>query len=218
MQFPFHSDGLRLWADDLAIARAQQLGLPGTVPLMRAVEFGAAAARSVTVHHPKAYRGYRMWAETVAALRAELMSANWASEDLANIPLVVHRAEPLIVITTAPGESYTGSAGHREGPRLRYTKGEFSTRFYNGEYDDLWARALGSDYEVWFLVHQLHGHVVKSELSKPSNLDDSGQVTGWDERILLPDLGFGPDPTRMREPVRPDVPTITPEVRRRDAS
>jgi hypothetical protein len=217
MQLHNSPDLPKIWTDDLANARAQQIGLPGTLPLRYAVDLGAGAARAVTDDHPPSYRGYRMWAETVAGLRSRLRPAGWEREDLANIPLVVYRDEPLTIITVAPGEAHTGSRGHPEGPRLRYTKGEFSTRFYNGEYDDLWARTYGSEYSVWFLVHELTGLYVRSELSLPTRLDDSGQVEGWAERIILPEIGFEPEPSRLREPERPNSPVILPDVSLRDA-
>ena len=205
-----------LWTDDLAEARLQQLGLPGSAPLRRAIHAGSAAARAVNSDHPVSYRGYRMFGETVEMLRKQLRPAGWDKDDLENIPLVVHRADPVVMIAVAPGDGSTGSLNQKSGPMLRYPKGPFSTKFYNGDLDDLWSRAEGNPYEVWLLVHHIYGLSVRSELSKPIHLDDAGQVTGWHERIVLPELGFDPEPRRLDTPERPPTREIVPDVRLRD--
>jgi hypothetical protein len=168
--------------------RLQKLGMPGTEVLVDALQDGASGARATTENHPVAYRGQRMWGETVASLREGLKGHGWDGEYLSGVDLVRHRSSGVAVVVTA-GDSATGLPNYR--PQVRYERCGVVQALVNGGYDTLWEAAKRPEWEVWFLLHRLDGLSLQAELSLPAEIGTNGWVTGWAERVLLPHTSFG---------------------------
>ena len=201
----------KIHLDHGAEARVQQLGLPGVAALADALHDGASGARATTAIHPRAYRGQRMWGETVASLRQGLEANGWEGENFHGVDLVVDRRLGTALVVTA-GDSATGRAGYV--PQVRYERKEVIQKLVNGGYDTLWDAEVRPEWEVWFLLHHLDADGLQAELSLPTEIAASGRVRGWVERILLPDTAFGgPGSTGRRVDEGP--PAIDVEVQRR---
>jgi hypothetical protein len=180
-----------------AEARAQQLGIAGgTDPLVAALRDGASGARATTPMHPLPYKGQRMWGETVASLGTRLLPV-WSHEVYRGVDLVLNRFRGVAIIVTA-GDSATGKENYF--PQVRFDRGEAVQGIANGELDQLWGSTpTRPEWDVWFLLHFLQGNSLTGELSRPSRIGPGGWVTGWSERIILPDTTFGGAKPRSRQ-------------------
>lgn len=198
-----------LFEGPAAELRAQQLGLPGTAPLTAALDDGASAARATTEWHPIAYRGQRMWGEAVYSLREGLLAHGWEAETLLGVDLVIERRRGIAIIVTA-GD---GSSGTHYIPQVRYERREVIQRLVNGEIDSLFDSVrTRPEWEIWFLLHFLTGQTLRGELSRPSEVNNTGWVTSWAERIILPEQTLGGDSSRLAISSPPEIEV---DVRRR---
>jgi hypothetical protein len=179
----------KIFEGDPAETRLAELGLPGSDVLVEAVRYGAAAARSTTDRHPAPYRGYRMWAEATAYLRFELPPP-WEPLIDSGVELVVSRPDGVAIVVT---KGNGATASRTIEPQSHYDRGDAVQRLVNGSLDSLFDEGHRPEWEVWFLLHCLLADSCAAELSRPLALDDTGSVTAWTERILLPtdDPGIG---------------------------
>ncbi len=199
-----------------AEARAQQLGIPGgTAPLVAALRDGASAAKATTELHPAPYKGQRMWAEAVASLAHALtkkLATDWQYEPYLGVDLIANRRQGVAIIVTA-GDSAAGKEHYL--PQVRFDRGDAVRGIVGGQLDQLWGPTPSRPkWEVWFLLHFLAADQLTGELSHPAGVGPGGYVTGWPERIIVPDTTFGGAKTRSR---RDDdaPPTVDVDVQRR---
>lgn len=191
-----------------AEVRLQQLGMPGSQPLVDALHDGASAARATTSEHPAAYAGQRMWGETVASLRRHLAHQGWTAETFKNVDLVVGPKQDVALVVTA-GNPAAGNYGY--SPQVRYERREVIQSLVNGPAFTLWGPSEPPKWQMWFLLHHLTGRTLDGELSRPTAVGTSGWVAAWNERIMLPQTGFGPAPKRRSQ----QPPEVEVDVQRR---
>lgn len=191
-----------------AEVRLQQLGVPGSQPLVDALHDGASAARATTSEHPAAYPGQRMWGETVASLRRALGHHGWTPETFKNVDLVLGPRQDIAIVVTA-GDPTAGD--QRYNPQVRYERREVIQGLVNGPGSTLWGPTDAPRWEIWFLLHHLTGRTLDGELSRPQAVAGNGWVSAWSERIMLPQTGFGPSPRRRSQ----QPPEVEVDVQRR---
>lgn len=171
-----------------AEVRLHQLGVPGSPVLVDAVRDGASGYRNTTPLHPVGYGGQRMWGETVNSTRRGLIPHGWEPETVSGVDLTVNRVLGISIIVVSGDES-TGRSGL--APEFRYDHPRVLRQIVGGHLDTLWETpGERPEWEVWFLLHQVGPRSVNAELSRPRGIAPSGSVTGWSERILLPDQPF----------------------------
>ncbi len=194
----------KIFEGDPAEVRLAELGLPGSEVLVQAVLYGAAAARSTNDLHPAAYRGYRMWAEATEYLRFELPPP-WEPLTESGVELVASRPDGVAIVVT---KGNGATASRTIEPQAHYDRGEAVQRLVNGSLDSLFDEGQRPEWEVWFLLHCLLPEGGAAERARPRALDDTGSVTAWTERILLPtdDPGIGGRrPVALPERPVPDI-------------
>jgi hypothetical protein len=189
--------------------------------------FDASLARGLggraraTPFHPKSAPGLFMWLETVAALGEIAAPLGWDRSDYLGFATIV-RKDGRYAIAVASGSDGTGDL--RTPVTTRSPKGVATNQAVkqnlNLPYDDtsiaenkqIAARA-GADVETWFLLHDIRGGILYSELSRPMSISE-GYVARWVPRIVLTARPVDPVQLPMdggEPPVNPNVP-----VKRRD--
>lgn len=177
-----------------AEVRLRQLGVPGSVPLVDALRDGASGYRATTPLHPVGYGGHRMWGETVHSTRRGLMPHGWQPETISGVDLTVHRSLGIAIVVVA-GDAVAGD--DRFLPQFRYDHPRVLRQIVGGYLDNLFDSPPERPvWEVWFLLHHISTASVKAELSRPEQIGAGGWVTGWLERILLPEQTFSGSGTR----------------------
>lgn len=171
-----------------AEVRLRQLGIPGSPVLVDAVRDGASGYRATTTDHPLGYGGHRMWGETVNSIRHGLRSRGWERQVIDGVDLTVSRSTGVGIIVAA-GDGSTGDDRFR--PHFRYDHPGVISQIVAGGLDTLFdCPAERPTWEVWFLLHHVSAASVRAELSRPTGIGHAGRVTGWLERILLPEQPF----------------------------
>lgn len=200
----------------LAEARLQGVGIPSSQTVVDALAIGGAAFRSCDARHPRSYPGTRMWAETFHALAFSLTRVGWTVERDHNVEMLVSPDEAHTIIVTA-GDM---ACGHRDVfPQVKYERGEVISGMINGTTPQMFGSTTPSTRsgQIWFLLHRVRTTMVDAELSIPRGIDDAGFVTGWTERILIPQAPPRPGTQRRTQPapVQPGTaPIHVPVVRR----
>lgn len=160
--------------------------------LLQPVRLGAAARRTATANHPKAYGGWRDYGERVAGLRDQLADRGWTAEEVDGVCMTVHPNRRLALMT-ALGNSGTGTAS------------PVSTRRKRGETTDKVVRVnaqLAFEFEIaeappalrqtlmptWVLLVHTEGDQIRSELSLARHMDEEGFIDAWLDRIPLPSI------------------------------
>ncbi len=183
------SPGAPVLVGSAACARLAQLGFRRPRAVREALQDGMSAARAaMTPNHPPSYPGTRMWGETTASLAYLGEDAGWEHENFLGVDVVTNHIKGVAVIVTA-GDSATGFEAFV--PQVRYERKEVITRLVNGELDNLWDASRGrAEWELWFLLHCLERGeiVVPAELSRPVKIGTNGLVSGWAERIIVPEF------------------------------
>ncbi|MEJ5866709.1 hypothetical protein WDV85_03020 [Pseudokineococcus sp. 5B2Z-1] len=189
--------------------RLEELGLERGV-LVMALEAGQTSAQQATEHHPVTAAGILRWLATVETLRRELeVQLDWAPDDVRNSPRVLSPDRTTAVLV-ARGDRGTGEV--EVTPQTARARGRSTVQAVNINEQ----MALPLDVRVvadpsaertdgvqtWILLHYLSDEdpqQLRAELSLPVRVDETGHVTGWVERILLPPLTFGPDVGSARD-------------------
>ena len=173
-----------------------------------ALEAGYAAAALCTPNHPPNFGGMTMWAETVRSLREQLILAGWHRDDTGNFSTVVN-GDGALGIAVASGNVDTGQADRH--PTTRYPKGAVTHQAVERNaylpFDPL-PKDLAATAEphIWWLLHNRTAGELRSELSFPVAIDESGFVAAWGTRLILPPIDLEPATLRLdEEPVAPDV-------------
>lgn len=202
---------------DKAERRLRELGLT-TAILIAALQAGLAAAALCTANHPTNFGGLTLWAEATRWLRENLIPEGWRRDDSYNLPTVV-RGDNGMAIAIVRGDEATGNAKGK--PTTQYPRGTIMIErvelnrvlpgfeHLEAEQD---AKETAAHVPTWLLMHRRDGHTFVSELSFPIQINKSGFVEAWGERIILSKIPL--DPTRMPVLDEPPV-TEDPPVRRR---
>lgn len=201
--------------------RLSELGLEEII-LLQAIQRGQATFAGCTLNHPKFYPGLAAWAETVAALREQLLPLRWTRREQGNLPLTVSAAGN-IAITVSTGDEDTGRRNGSpctksgKGPRTitPVTANALQMKLF-GE-----VRLQPEDLEsingqmTWILLfhRDTKEMEIRCELSRPVGMNQEGQVDGWVERILLGSMPFGSDRLENVE----QSPNVEIEVKRKRA-
>ncbi|TQS19866.1 hypothetical protein [Microbispora sp. KK1-11] len=164
----------------------------------RSIEIGDTARRRVQHRvYPSSYPGMVMWAETLAALRRELLKLRqgWRIGKSSNYE-TVYSEERGIAFAVVAGDSYTGIQGARD-PKLARKRGRKTTERINRnaryiqvplpgfetEEDEL--AAPDEVCQTWFIVLRPTSKEIRIEVSYPDSIGDHGYVSGWDKRLLV---------------------------------
>ena len=175
--------------------------------LLEAVLRGEAARDSVTAHAPLGAAGYNAWQNAVTALRDLLVPKKWELKRDHNLETVVSpcgRHEILVVA----GDRYTGSTDPRATPQPKRPRGE-ATEFAADRSqlsldlgNALMAKRRNSQGPVlWMLlIHRVKGSIeLRTEISLPGHLTDTGYVATWHHRHVLDITHLGPQPEPMKK-------------------
>lgn len=180
--------------------RLSELGLDEDVLIKSALQ-GQAAWASWTPHHPPMYRGISAWAETVKALRDQLVLKGWQKSDPGNWSLVINPDET-IALAVAAGNECTGdplrepSTKSGKGPRteeaIKINKLQLNL-FPEMSVPDQAESAKAR--KTWWLLFSWdeESEELKCELSHPINIAEDGRIDGWAERIILSTTPLGGD-------------------------
>jgi hypothetical protein len=188
------------WNPFNANARLSELGLDeGT--LRAAVGRGFLARNECTENHPRMFPGVVTWAETVAALREQLLPRGWGRSDDNNFSRVV-RGDGAVCIIVATGNEATGLLN--ESPSTKAAKGRNTVeaiainnaQFELFEDSAVLQRSLDTDGDAdgmvtWVLLIHRDVAEMRYELALPSKIDPDGRINQWKERIILRPIPFG---------------------------
>jgi hypothetical protein len=205
-------------------SRLAELGLREE-QLLEAVRRGQSARANCTLNHPLLYHGISAWAETINALRQVLLPDGWKRSENGNLPLTVNKTGNL-AITVSTGDEATGrldgnlSTKSSKGPRTAdaVTVNAAQTTLFGD------IRLRPEDLKdkggmmTWILLFHRDNetHEVRSELSRPTNMNAEGYVDEWAERIILCSTPIGGDGIKVPTDV-PQTPNVVVEVKRRRA-
>ena len=186
-------------------AALRELGLTPEV-LEEALKAGLGAAALCTANHPPGFPGIAMWAETIASLGEQLILQGWRRDDRENYSTVVHN-DGILGIAVASGTADTGRANGR--PTTRHAKGPVTHQAVERNaylpFDRL-PENPDAPTLIWLLLHYRTNEELRSELSFPVEIDESGRVTDWGTRLILTPIELEPATPRLdEEPVLPDV-------------
>lgn len=169
--------------------------------------------------HPRSYPGAVLQGEAVAELRRRQAARGWRNRDEDNYALTVHPSGcPAVAV--ACGTPATGDRD--QTPMTRSAKGRASAGAVQQNQMtlfDMQPDVTPPDLQTWVLLVYVHPQTydLRAELSLPLGLNDSGQIAGWAERILIPALDG--NVVVSRRPVPADAPTPPVgeiEVRRKE--
>ncbi len=175
--------------------RLEEFGLTAEM-LTRSIESGDLARQPVMQPvFPATYAGVTMWAQTLAALRRELLKRRNGYEigRTGNYE-TVYSAERRIAFAVNAGDSYTGINGRRD-PRLTRPKGAKTTERIARNVRDTQLTLIeipdpelppDEACETWFLLVRPTKNEIRLELSCPRKIGPDGIVDGWHERVILP--------------------------------
>jgi hypothetical protein len=207
-------------------SRLATLGLNEKL-LQQACQRGLAAAHSCTEHHPRQSAGYYQWSEAIAGLREQTALLGWHGEDDQNLPYTVNESRT-IRIAVATGDEYTGikdqtpCTSSKKGPRT------VNAVESNKQQYELWPgveltpetlmNVTGSmGCTTWLLlVHRdVKAQEIRSELSRPVEMNAEGRVSEWAERIILASTPFTGPKSGVVPPDVPKSPEIDMRIKRR---
>jgi hypothetical protein len=168
--------------------RLRALGLT-VQDLLIPVAAGAAARRTATRHHPKAYGGWREYGERTASLRDQMAPKGWTPIETDGVCLTVHPQRRLAVMTALG----TAGTGTRDEVTTRRRRGDVTERIVrtNAQLElDLQLAQPTPVLEpgampTWVLLLFTDLDEVRSELSLAHEIVD-GFVERWIDRIPLP--------------------------------
>lgn len=149
---------------------------------------------------PPSTPGQRMHQAAVAFLRELLIPRDWKIDQTDGVARTVTVERGLAIIISA-GNEFTGRPGTDDDFTTKWPKG--SRALTNARYVAEGFDAIDSTFpavlqvkgswEVWYLVHRVHGGEVRVELSAPGRLDHRDFPRDWRERIILEPLHMGPE-------------------------
>lgn len=204
--------------------RLDQLGL--TIEMLQeAAKANFLAQASCNANDAPTAPGFLGWNASVRVLREFLTVQDWERKNIKNSPRLVH-PEGDYSIMFATGDDGTGIPILT--PKTKSYKGTTTRASVN----DNAQQASLFDSEMipqvvpfhkyvgdkpagnttWvFLVHvqidqasENPKHIVRCELSMPVDMDDSGYINSWSERIIIPEIDINPDNTDRKTEFTPE--------------
>lgn len=187
----------RLHVGPSADRRLAELGLRAE-QLRDAVARGDEMRRRCSPLHPKTFPGQVMWAETVQALRQQVIPGrgDWAPDSSNNYE-TVFSSELHVAVAVVGGDANTGVQGFQD-PALRRKRGPVTRRrvqrnlaaqatlpLAEWQVEGLPEAERGS---TWFLLVHARNERLYQELSLPIIMGEDSKITRWAERILLEPL------------------------------
>lgn len=186
-----------------------RLGLQVT-ELQEAAKANFLAQASCTANDAPTAPGFIGWNASVRVLREFLIPKGWMRRDIKNSPRIIS-PDGRVALMVATGDEATGNSVIM--PKTKSHKGATTrTAISNNEaQSSLFAEEMiphmvpvasvgQSNKSTWVLLVHIHidqsgnqRHFVRCELSLPVGMDDSGHITAWGERIILPELPIDPD-------------------------
>ena len=219
------NDVLPVYSDEWDVnRRLADLGLE-EASLIRAVQRGLAAWASCTENHPPVFGGLSAWAETVCALREELVPRGWERSNDANLPLVVN-GNGTVAISVATGDEETGMkegapcTSSAKGPKtaLAILENLGQGVLFPSQMLPPAEIVNASGRATWILLmyRDKKERQVRCELSRPISMAEEGHVDGWAERIILKPTSFNDDIlTWSGAEGGPQSPEIDVEIKKR---
>lgn len=197
--------------------RLLELGL-SRVGLEEVVRRGESARAEATAHDPVNAAGWDAYRYRVRGLRDVYASGGtvgWEPKTQEGLELL-WRSDGRVAVVTRSGNEGVGVA--RSMPQPSRSVGDSTRHAASAQLslDPNWLNRKTAPKEgvrLYMLLVYSAVHVVRSELSLPSSLDDDGLVSGWVERILLPDLDLLEPTLTFEEP--PMSPIEVPVARKR---
>jgi len=179
--------------------------------LQEAAKANFLAQASCTANDAPTAPGFLGWNASIRAIREFLIPKGWVSKNIKNSPRIVNE-ENNISIMVATGDEGTGNSFAT--PKTKSNKGATTKTAVrnNSAQANLFSEnviphvlpiaSVGqSDKSTWVLLVYVHidqandtpRHFVRSELSLPVGMDDSGHIAAWGERVILPEITIDPD-------------------------
>lgn len=202
--------------------RLVELGLDEET-LKQSIRAGLAQWADCTPHHPPSYPGLSAWGESVKTLRDGLAPHGWIASNEANLPFTVNAAGT-VALAVATGDEATGKVGESpctkssKGPRTAHAVAENAAqlRLFPVEVKPEALTSIGGNGRrvTWLLLFYRDelNLEVRSELSRPTSMDENQRVAGWVERIILEPIGFDVNPSIA---ATPEGTEIDIQIRRR---
>lgn len=173
-----------------AMRRLAELGV-AVEALQRAVAAGHVARITCTENDPPFIPGTEAWRYTVVTLRDELCPRGWRKGDYS---LVINDSRQINIVV-ASGDAMTRRA--HGSPRTKSLKGLYTeaATVRNRVEGDLYPETFEADvrrvaslleYPTWILLIYITDEEFRAELSLPVDMEND-QITGWQERIFIPD-------------------------------
>jgi len=184
------------------VKRLDELGLRLDL-LTNPINAAYQAWTNCSAFDPRMFPGLTFWAVAIRHLRFGVMPLNWTANDDGNYSLTVS-PDGSVAIAVATGDEFTGLAN--QVPCTRSRKGPMTATalatnnrqlglelvFPDGMEPPLLNPGRFGDHATWFLLIHREETVIRRELSLPLGFTDDQRVSGWKERILLPDIDLGP--------------------------
>lgn len=181
--------------------------------LHRAVESGYLARANATPNHPSLYPSFVSWADTIRALRDELIPSGWTNTNERNWPRVIHPSGE-IALTVATGNEYTGLPNSM--PATKSTKGPSTIQAIEINRNQGWLPGFEPELDTlepledeqpvtWILLVHFAKNEIRCELSLPIHSNEEGRIVLWGERILLPSIPLDPESVEIIPPKVPDI-------------
>ena len=171
--------------------------------LREAVRANFLAQAACTRNDALTAAGFIGWNASVRVLREFLIPKGWIPKNIKNSPRITS-PDGSMAIMWATGDEATGNP--MVMPKTKSNKGTTTRTAINNNEAQIWlfsdemiphmmpvTSAGQSKKSTWVLlvyvrIDPLGNHSVRAELSLPVGMDESGRITAWSERIILPEI------------------------------
>ncbi len=193
--------------------------------LQEAARANFLAQASCTPNDAPTAAGVSGWIASVRHLREFLTVKGWKKENIKNSPRLIHpNGEFSIMFAT--GDDSTGNPifdPKTKSNKGRTTRDSVNDNFRQASLFDLemiphvvplnkFKQEILKMKPTWvFLIHvQIDQniddpkHILRCELSLPTFMDDAGYISGWSERIIIPEIDISIDPMDKKTEFAPD--------------
>jgi hypothetical protein len=187
--------------------------------LRSAVSRGYLAFASCTENHPRMFPPIAAWAETMAAVRENLVPLGWTRSEQKNYSRALD-PQGSIAIAVAAGNEETGRADGT--PSTKTAKGartveavvinQIQLQLFEEPAPATETAEIEDERVTWLLLMHRAQTEIRCELSLPVAIGTDMRVNQWQERIILRSIPLDDEPEEMSPPALPE---INVEVRRR---
>ncbi len=210
-----HATASIIYEPDEVDAALATMGLRQT-NLREAAEYGMRQALQCTNHDPKNLPGIIAWGKSIRFLRDRLVPEGWKADGTSNYATVV-KADKSLAIAAASGDAFTGRTGANINPSTRSPKGPITLSRVSANqqlsFDDIAlsfppARRVAG-MATWLLLFfwDEDKEEIRVELSLPEEMTESGFVSSWTRRIILPAVPLSGNAT-----AQPNQPEVGPDT------